>query len=637
MDAFPKPETKYPSSQFFVYFLSLGSLVILILLMFDLSATIDQLAINTITEIKNQTKKELDNFFNPAIKNINIAIGRGEAGFFDNLSLREFDLHFIPYIQNSNQISSILLAQANGDEKMLLQLNKTSWVNRQTFKGSVYRRAIRYKWKYQNGILFKQKTWNEKKDYDPRIRPWYKGAIKQAGSLSWSNPYIFFTTKDPGITVSRKWVNKKGQIFVFGFDLLLMDISRFTSTIKVGKNGKVFILTADDRVLGLPNDTKFQSSTSLKQNVLKKLSEIDMTLLMNANKTWNESNTKNEPFSFDYEGDKWWGSIRNYPLGQNDFKIGVIVPESDYLSAIQETRLLIFGGFVLIIFFTFIIIKIHRKVQTTNALLVKSNIEIEEKKEEILDSINYAQRIQNAILPAESHILQYLPSSFVFYQPKDIVAGDFYWMEIIDNEVLIAAADCTGHGVPGAMVSVVCHNSLNRAVKEFGIVSPAAILDKTTQLVIETFSKSDSDVKDGMDIAICKISLATSTIEYAGANNSLCIIHRSSKELEEIKADKQPVGKFAKWHSFTNHTFCLSKGDILYMYSDGFADQFGGPKGKKFNNKKFREMLCEISSHPMHEQADILKSKFDSWIQTKDEYGETCEQLDDLCIIGIQL
>ena len=254
--------------------------------------------------------------------------------------------------------------------------------------------------------------------------------------------------------------------------------------------------------------------------------------------------------------------------------------------------------------------------------------ELEEKNKEITDSISYAKRIQSAILPSDSELKDNLREGFVFYRPKDIVAGDFYWMEKIEDKVLFAVADCTGHGVPGAMVSVVCFNALNKAVREHKLIDPAKILDKTRDLVIETFShKSEEQVKDGMDISLCCLDIKNRVLQFSGANNSLYRI--KNDELIEVKADKQPIGVYENKQPFTSHTFEVNEGEEIYLFTDGFADQFGGIKGKKLKYRLFREKLLEISGLPMQDQEIKLNSFFDEW-------KGNLEQIDDVCVMGIR-
>ena len=270
---------------------------------------------------------------------------------------------------------------------------------------------------------------------------------------------------------------------------------------------------------------------------------------------------------------------------------------------------------------------------------------IEETHREITDSINYAKRLQDAILPALSEVNNYLKKNFILFKPKDVVSGDFYWFEQIGDWSYIAAADCTGHGVPGAMVSVVCSNALNRSVNEFNITEPSKILDKTRELVIETFAKSGEEVKDGMDIALCAFN-GTKVI-FAGANNPLWIVRETKllteeqKEtkstvieddlaLIEYKANKQPVGLYAGMKPFEQKEIQLFKNDHLYFFTDGFADQFGGEKGKKFKYKPFKKLLMSLKSKSMTEQQQIIEETFNNW-------KADLEQIDDVCIIGVSI
>ena len=271
---------------------------------------------------------------------------------------------------------------------------------------------------------------------------------------------------------------------------------------------------------------------------------------------------------------------------------------------------------------------LEEKVQERTLEIEEQKELVEEKQKDILDSITYAKRLQDAILPPVSFIKKFLPDSFLVYKPKDIVAGDFYWMERSDDNILIAAADCTGHGVPGALVSVVCSNALNRTVKEFHITEPGKILDKVRELVLETFEKSESNVQDGMDISLCCINTKTNEVQWSGAYNSLWYIQNGA--IHEVSADKQPIGKNDKPVPFNTHKLNLQKGDTLYLFTDGYADQFGGPKGKKFKYKQMEELLLANASKPMDEQKDVLENTLEKW-------KGTLEQVDDILIIGIRV
>jgi len=275
-----------------------------------------------------------------------------------------------------------------------------------------------------------------------------------------------------------------------------------------------------------------------------------------------------------------------------------------------------------------IIIDKNKNLIHSNDKVNQQKLKLEIKNKEITDSINYASRIQNAILPPENKINEYLKNNFILFLPKDIVAGDFYWMEEANNLLHFAVADCTGHGVPGAMVSVVCHNALNRSIREFNLKTPSEILSKTRELVIETFDQGDENVKDGMDIALCSLDMNNNILQFAGANNPLIIIR--NKEIIEIKGDRQPIGKYANSKGFTNHQIELEKNDSIYIFSDGFQDQFGGKNGKKLKLKGLKEILISNNDKSMRHQKNRIEDAFNLW---KDEL----EQIDDVCIMGFTI
>lgn len=285
--------------------------------------------------------------------------------------------------------------------------------------------------------------------------------------------------------------------------------------------------------------------------------------------------------------------------------------------------------FLMALVITFIIgyyfTQINREYE---AIIITQRDKIETKNKEITDSINYARRIQHAILPSSEKVKELLKESFILYKPKDIVAGDFYWLEQSGSKVLFATADCTGHGVPGAMVSVVCNNALNRSVKEFHLTDPAAILDKTREVVIAEFQKSGEGVMDGMDISLCCYDKTSHVLRWSGANNPLWMVRDG--QLSEYKADKQPIGDYPKPFPFTSHQVHILPGDILYLFTDGYYDQFGGDKGKKFKASKLKELLLSVSTLPLDTQKEEIERRFEAW------RGDL-EQVDDVCVMGVRL
>ena len=304
----------------------------------------------------------------------------------------------------------------------------------------------------------------------------------------------------------------------------------------------------------------------------------------------------------------------------------------------QKQKLILWfvlGGLALLAVFAAFIYNRFKVSQKQNKIISEQKLEVdtqkhlvEEKQKEIIESITYAKRLQEAILPPKEFIDKHLTNNFILYKPKDLVAGDFYWAENINDLFFIAAADSTGHGVPGAMVSVVCSNALNRTVKEFNLTSTGEILDKARELVLETFEKSTSEVKDGMDISLLCIDSKNKSIFWSGANNPLWYIQ--DNQLKEIKADKQPIGKTEYPKPFTTHKIEYIENTTFYLFTDGFADQFGGPNGKKFKYKQFSDLLFKNKDLLQLEQSNIIDKAFTEW------KGDL-EQVDDVCIIGIKI
>jgi PAS domain S-box-containing protein len=257
-------------------------------------------------------------------------------------------------------------------------------------------------------------------------------------------------------------------------------------------------------------------------------------------------------------------------------------------------------------------------------------LEIQNKNKKINDSINYAKRIQNAILPNNRVISKALPDSFILYKPRDVVSGDFPWFVQIKDEIFIAAVDCTGHGVPGALLSLIGYFLLNDIVRSRKITEPGRILDLLDEGVTTTLRQDeDAATKDGMDIALCKINVADCEVEYAGAHRPLYIM--KSGVMDEVKGNKFPIGGgiFKNQTNFTNTKVKLSKGDSFYFSSDGFPDQFGGPEGRKFGPKKTREIIEKVHNLPMAEAMVTFDNEWEGW------RGEQ-KQTDDVLLIGIK-
>ena len=277
-------------------------------------------------------------------------------------------------------------------------------------------------------------------------------------------------------------------------------------------------------------------------------------------------------FKYEYEKEQALADAKHNELMH--IKSEQIKTQNEKIEKEKVIKYSLFIGMLIVIASLFVIFKNLRKTKLQKAL-------IETQHKDLTSSITYAKRIQAALLPTNSAVTESFNESFILYLPKDIVAGDFYWLEKTKDTTLFAVADCTGHGVPGAMVSVICNNGLNRSVREYNITQPSKILDKTREIVIQEFAKSNEDIQDGMDIALC--SIKGDKLNYSGAHNPLIVIR--NKEVIKVKADRQPIGTYIKPEDFTNHTLDIQKDDMIYIFTDGFVDQFGGEKGKKYRLK----------------------------------------------------
>ncbi|MDF2453160.1 MAG: protein serine/threonine phosphatase [Bacteroidota bacterium] len=374
---------------------------------------------------------------------------------------------------------------------------------------------------------------------------------------------------------------------------------------------------------------EFLSNAYAKTNQHQKAFEHYKAFINARDSLFNEKNTKKllqSELKFDYEKKEQASKL------EQEKKDALALEEQKKQKVIRNSFM---GGFVLLFVLSIVIFRSYRNKKIANELISLQKNTIEEKQKHILDSIHYAKRIQEALLKEEQHVSNHLPEHFVLFKPKDIISGDFYWALEKQGHLYLAAADCTGHGVPGAMMSMLGIAFLNEINGTNELLSPAEILNRLRDKVVKELGSS-GQTKDGMDISLCKINLETRALEWAGANNPLWSIQSSSspggfgnKELKEIKADKQPIGYTDVYKPFTNHTF-IEKNCTYYLFTDGYADQFGGPKGKKFKYKSMQEKLINLYDKPLETQKNELATIFDEW-------KGNLEQVDDVCVIGIRI
>jgi phosphoserine phosphatase RsbU/P len=289
---------------------------------------------------------------------------------------------------------------------------------------------------------------------------------------------------------------------------------------------------------------------------------------------------------------------------------------------------------------------LDKKVKERTAQVVAQKEEIEAQRDEIekhrdqlaeqqkhiMDSITYAKRLQYAILPTDESIHELFPEFFIVFHPKDIVSGDIYWFNQLNGKRYFSAVDCTGHGVPGALVSMVGHNWLDYALKDLKLERPVDILGALNVGVTSTFKEKDEDgaVKDGMDIALCCVDYDNMKLQFAGAYNPAIIVRNG--ELIQLKGDKCPIGAFSRRAAsgFTHQEMDIMKGDMVYVFSDGYADQFGGEDGRKFLMANFKKLLIEVHSLPVDQQKEKLEQTFFDWMKYEN-------QLDDILVVGVRI
>ncbi|MGC9341831.1 MAG: tetratricopeptide repeat protein [Bacteroidales bacterium] len=301
---------------------------------------------------------------------------------------------------------------------------------------------------------------------------------------------------------------------------------------------------------------------------------------------------------------------------------------------LKNSRRALIATIIVLLIFAGLVIQLIRQNnlrKKANEELERKNALITEQTKEITDSIQYASRIQNAVLSPEEYLKKLLPQQFLIYRPRDIVSGDFYWITEKNNKILTIVADCTGHGVPGAFMSMLGIAFLNEIVSKHDHLTTDFILNELRKQVIDSLHQTgkEGESQDGMDISIYMIDKSTQELEYSGANNPLIIIRNG--EMTELKADKMPIGIHTRVDKpFSKKTFQLRKGDMLYAFSDGYADQFGGPQGKKFMIKNFKKLLLKIHDLSLNEQKQILEKTLNDWMQD-------LNQIDDILVMGVRV
>lgn len=670
----------------------------------NLSKSIDILAKNQINDITDKTKSRLDTYFSEIRSDLLKIKELTDNG----LLYAEFnpDLNYLlfPIFNTAPQITTFAIARTDGNEYSLLREDST-WLNNLVYETDSGMNIHRERWKgsyMQRDTIRIWEDYNAK--YDPRTRHWYKGAVhaKNKEMPYWSKPYKILFQTFPGITAAIKAKSiKPGEFNVVQYDILLSEITELTTRLSFSKKGKVFILSETLDVLGLPKDKRFTNRDTLIKYLLIPYDSVQYEPMENAVNLWkNRDTTSNKPFDFSAKKETWWGSISKYQLDNGRyFLIGVIVPESDFLSDIKRTKNIVIGSGILILIFILVVaqgyfdkIRVNNllrdknkkieaqrdeiserneeimqqkeeimaqrdEIQQRNDDIMMQNSILEQQKEEIeaqrdeidkqheilmkqqkelMDSINYAERIQVASMPTKEQFERAFDNYFILFKPRDIVSGDFYWFKKIKNFAVVVAADCTGHGIPGAFMSILGISMLNELITKRSFDSPGVIMNRLRKKIKSTLRQEGKalEQKDGMDMALCIIDLENKELQFAGAYNPLYLIRKhtdnNTYELIQKKANRQPIGIHIAEKDFTSHYLKLQPNDSIYIFSDGYIDQIGGENDKKFMTKRFKRLLLNSQHLNMKQQKQALEKAFIDWKGAH-------RQLDDILVIGIRL
>ncbi len=380
----------------------------------------------------------------------------------------------------------------------------------------------------------------------------------------------------------------------------------------------------------------------------KKVLQEKEKIIKKTKKELKETETKKQEIEeekFNLKLDSLEKAIAIEELNKETKKQGIIIKDKDETVEEQKNIIYIFTLFsIIIIIFSILLFNVYKKKKEANKILSKQKKEIEEQSEElrttnkeikkknkqIIESITYARRIQNSILVPEIEIKKSLPNLFILYKPKDIVSGDFYWFNEIEGKIIIAAVDCTGHGVPGAFMSMIGDSLLYQIVNDKKIKNADKILSELHNGIRKSLNQEETKNRDGMDMALCVIDKKERKVEFSGAKNPLIYIHND--KLVQIKGDKRSIGgrQKEKERIFKRHEMKLEKDTVLYVFSDGYQDQFGGEKNRKFMIKRLKELFLKIHKKEMQEQKKILNLTIESWMMDN-------KQLDDILIVGIKI
>ena len=572
---------------------------------------------NLVEKTYTNSKYGLIGFFEPISHQLEYTAEKMEHISFTEWNEASLNNEVFPGLRKNPEINSIGLATNDGFEYILYKENEV-WYSRTSNPLIDQKTAVKKAYIVDGNHLIEESSELIPLAHDARERPWYKGAKENYPKKHWTAPYRFNTSQKLGMSVSQRWQDKsiEGLNVTITYSFHLDEITHLLQRIKPTKNSQI-CLAYDNKLLVFNKKPDTIEAINLDNTPVAAYYKSLIT----------DHKTK----KFKIENKVYWGSSQFIKLSDNqDLTMSILLPEKDFLASINKLQTLLLIGFISLVLVGLMVLGLHVRQIKDQKLLIEKGKVIQEKNKEIIQSIQYAKNIQESLMPNMLQIQRALEHAFIIYLPKDIVAGDFYWVQNQHPYVLFAVGDCTGHGVPGAMISVMCQTALNRAVLEFSLLEPKEILDKTKELFLEQVGVHSQQFTDGMDISFCLLNKENNKLSWSGANTPLYIIENKSNQLKIYQPDKQPIGRFVNDKPFNQHDIQLEKGDRIYLFSDGFQDQFGGPNLKKLKPKNFKDLLLKTNKLNLNLQREALIEAFNEW--KGDE-----NQVDDVCLLCVKI
>lgn len=587
----------------------------------------------------------LQSFFHPVAQLSDMALNHAQEGVYALYDSASVNTYFMPLLEYFPSITSIGVADTNGYEYDILSA-----------KNELFTRTVRpdatgghnYWGAWNKTMDTCMRKWTEAMREDPRRRPWYTGAMKMNGNNHWTGPYMFNTDSVLGITLSNAKPMENGMGLV-ALDITLEHLSQFMSKVRVGKRGGAFLLTRNLEPISVPKgkDKEIVKVINIITDEIKEaFTGSDETIDLRVK----------------IHHEQWCARVMRFDLDNSNHLFAVVaIPEQEMMAELNRSTNIIYLGMFLTALFTAMLLVLLQRLRKANKIgrqraekIMLQNQVISEHNVHVQESLDYAQRIQSIMLPrVDDMAKETMQQVMVLYLPKDTLSGDFYWGRHRKHISYFSVADCTGHGVPGAMMSVLGMDLLNAKVGIDLTSLPENLLFQLRRMLIGRMRKGDTVAYDGMDIALCRLDHVKHTLDYAGAYIPLLLVRSKaygdalevitngrnhelspaassgSHHVFMIKGDRMPLGFVDHDHSnvFAGNQIKLKTNDSVYLMSDGMADQFGGSDNHKFGQRRLRNTLLELEPYSIEERQKKLHAIIQNHMGNE-------QQIDDICIMN---